>query len=585
MLDLLDPGLLLAYAVYTSPGVYAVLLGSGASSAAGVPTGWSITVDLARRLAAIEGADASGDPEAWYRSKFDEPLNYSTLVGLLGRTPAERQAILREYFEPTPADRGKGLKLPTEAHRAIARLVVGGSIRVIITTNFDRLIEQALTEVGADFDVIAGADSLLGARPPVHSPAIVVKLHGDYRDARIRNTEEELAAYPPEINALLDRLLDEHGLVVCGWSASWDPALRSAILRQPGRRYTTYWAVRHAMSSEAADLVRARDAVVIPETDAETLFSRLADHVDALGRIARPHPVSKAVALAELKQLLPDERSQDPRIRDLLVGEADKIVAALGGDAFALPDQGVTTDDLRERVLRCEVLSETVLSLISTGCAWAQDGRPFVETIERLANAPARDRNLPTPGRFVGLLCLYAGGLAAVFASRWEILASITYGAMVTEGRAPIPAANALSIWRMFSSDPKWLPGMERHYAPASDHLYEAVREPLMDVIRLDARYEETFLRFEYLLGLIVQDQINSGVEGVPRAPIGRLGWKKDFSQGAADPVGEIVAEAAECGDSWPPLRAGLFGGQMDRFVHAAEQYKQVVEWARSSWH
>ena len=41
-----DPVALAAYALHTSPGTYAVLLGSGLSAAAGIPTGWDITLDL-----------------------------------------------------------------------------------------------------------------------------------------------------------------------------------------------------------------------------------------------------------------------------------------------------------------------------------------------------------------------------------------------------------------------------------------------------------------------------------------------------------------------------------------------------------
>jgi hypothetical protein len=40
----------LAFSVYESKGVYALLLGSGLSRAANIPTGWEITLDLIRRI-------------------------------------------------------------------------------------------------------------------------------------------------------------------------------------------------------------------------------------------------------------------------------------------------------------------------------------------------------------------------------------------------------------------------------------------------------------------------------------------------------------------------------------------------------
>lgn len=77
-----------------------------------------------------------------------------------------------------------------------------------------------------------------------HSACYILKLYGDYKDARILNTESELSGYPQQYDGLLDRILDEHGLIICGWSGEWDHALRAAFLRAPNRRYSVFWAAR-----------------------------------------------------------------------------------------------------------------------------------------------------------------------------------------------------------------------------------------------------------------------------------------------------------------------------------------------------
>jgi hypothetical protein len=89
-------------------------------------------------------------------------------------------------------------------------------VRVIVTTNFDRLLELALAEVGVVPTTLATPDAVAGALPLAHTNCTIVKVHGDYVDARIRNTPEELAQYDKRIDKLLDRIFDEHGLVVCG---------------------------------------------------------------------------------------------------------------------------------------------------------------------------------------------------------------------------------------------------------------------------------------------------------------------------------------------------------------------------------
>jgi hypothetical protein len=71
----------------------------------------------------------------------------------------------------------------------------------------------------------------------VHAKCTVIKVHGDYLDARIKNTDAELEAYSPAMNGLLDQVFDNFGLLVVGWSGEWDTALRDAIQRAPSRRY------------------------------------------------------------------------------------------------------------------------------------------------------------------------------------------------------------------------------------------------------------------------------------------------------------------------------------------------------------
>jgi hypothetical protein len=61
---MIDPLVSLAHAVYSSKGVYAVLLGSGLSRAAGIPTGWEITLELIRRVAVVEGVEEEIDDPA-----------------------------------------------------------------------------------------------------------------------------------------------------------------------------------------------------------------------------------------------------------------------------------------------------------------------------------------------------------------------------------------------------------------------------------------------------------------------------------------------------------------------------------------
>jgi hypothetical protein len=142
---LIDPLLSLAVSMHAQKGIYAILLGSGVSRSAGIPTGWEIVLDLASRLARVSGENYEGETAAsWYTSKYSRPPDYSGLLDALAATPAERQRLLRGYFEPTEGEAEQGIKSPMPAHRAIAELVSDGQVRVVLTTNFDHLVERAI---------------------------------------------------------------------------------------------------------------------------------------------------------------------------------------------------------------------------------------------------------------------------------------------------------------------------------------------------------------------------------------------------------------------------------------------------------
>ena len=271
---MIEPLESLSFSIQANPGVYAFLLGSGISRPAGIPTGWEITLDLVERLAGTYEEACEPSPVDWFQRKFGQPPDYSVLLGELAKTRAERQQLLWPYFEVNKQEREEGLKQPTAAHHAIAQLAAQGYVKVIITTNFDRLTESALREAGIEPAVLNSPDDLKGALSLPHIQCCVFKVHGDYLDTRIRNTPDELDEYPEEINRFLDRVFDEFGLVICGWSATWDGALRDAISRTPSRRFTTFWATQREPSDDAQRLINHRRAQVIPIEDADSFFRR-----------------------------------------------------------------------------------------------------------------------------------------------------------------------------------------------------------------------------------------------------------------------------------------------------------------------
>jgi phosphoglycolate phosphatase-like HAD superfamily hydrolase len=361
----------LAFALFENKGVFAVLLGSGLSRAAEIRTGWEITVDLIRRVAQAQGVAEQSDWAEWYRQTTGQEPNYSALLEELAGSPDGRRAILNRYIEATEEDREEGRKIATAAHHAIAELVSRGYIRVIVTTNFDRLIESALREVGVEPTIIASVDALSGAEPMAHSACYILKLHGDYKDTRILNTDAELSAYPPEFNRHLDRVFDEYGLIVCGWSGEWDHALRAAFLRAPNRRYPVYWVARGKLRNGAQRLVNHRRARVISATDADSFFTNLLRRVEAVEQTQRQNPLSIELLVHSTKRYLakPEHRIQ---LDELFTQEVDRLLKELDAPDFN-PGRAWSQEDFRARIRKYESAVEPLARMVGTLGRWGND--------------------------------------------------------------------------------------------------------------------------------------------------------------------------------------------------------------------
>jgi hypothetical protein len=244
--------------------------------------------DLIRKVALAEGVDANdipNSPEEWWTSQGRSDPRYDEILQALAPTDAARQALLRGYFDPQP-ERG-GPLLPSSGHEALAWLCATSRVRVIVTTNFDRLIERALDRVGLSTQVISSPAAVAGMIPLAHAEMTVIKLHGDYAAAGLRNSPDELNNYPNEWNVLLDQILAEYGLLVVGWSADYDGALAAAIERASPRRYPMFWAsYGDGPNERARRLIAVREGTTIEIANADEFLADIKERIVRLDQVA-----------------------------------------------------------------------------------------------------------------------------------------------------------------------------------------------------------------------------------------------------------------------------------------------------------
>ena len=105
-----EPHLTLAFALRSTPGGYALLLGAGISIGSGVPSAWVVQDRLIRELAGMRGEDPGADAFAWYSRVYGKQASYDGLLAALTHSQTERQALLRRFFESDEQEREQGLK-------------------------------------------------------------------------------------------------------------------------------------------------------------------------------------------------------------------------------------------------------------------------------------------------------------------------------------------------------------------------------------------------------------------------------------------------------------------------------------------
>lgn len=214
------------------------LLGAGASNAAGLPTAHDLVVEFKRMLYVSQSGRSvrSGDlAEPTIRNRIEA---HAESLGLPEGGNADEYAAYFETAFPDGVDRARfidgqlGGAKPSYGHIALASLMSAGLCRLVWTTNFDTLIEDAcaavfgttgsLTTATLDAPELA-RHAIAGERWPVE-----VKLHGDFRSHRLKNTGDELRRQDHELRRMLVDCAGRFGLVVAGYSGR-DDSVMSAL--------------------------------------------------------------------------------------------------------------------------------------------------------------------------------------------------------------------------------------------------------------------------------------------------------------------------------------------------------------------
>jgi len=159
---------------------FAFFLGAGCSISSGIPGAGSLVKDYwLPRLSEFIAPDRK-DADSWIKDEFPDydPKNpagsYGLVLERLFLNAEDRQREIEHLCDG---------RFPGFGYAVLATLIAkyGGSFNVVVTTNFDDLVSDALYLFTRARPLVIGHESLASYIRPTRTRPLVVKIHGDAR--------------------------------------------------------------------------------------------------------------------------------------------------------------------------------------------------------------------------------------------------------------------------------------------------------------------------------------------------------------------------------------------------------------------
>ena len=314
------------------------------------------------------------------------------------------------------------------------------------------------------------------------------------------------------------------------------------------------------------------------------------DKIDEDVLISVPTPSAKVELPAiddlieKTKEYLSDSRYKI-KLHDIFNQKLREVVALLADDQFKAQGRSFSEEEFLKRIKLYEDIVKELQLMTACVAYWGNNDhyQLLSKTIARVC-----DNFSPESGLVVWLnlrwypvfLLLYSAGISAVSANNYDALAKI----LTTRVQSPrnsqetievtLPVGDAAAdLHDVF----KRLPGHDRHYVPRSEYLFKLLQPGLDDLLFLGRDYEQMFDRFEVFLAL-VHAELEYNPDNRVWGPLGRFGWKYKSRGRSGNVYSEIVKEANTFKAEWPPLKAGLFSGSIDRFLEVSSKFEELMK-------
>lgn len=252
---------------------YAFFLGSGCSASSGIPDAKTLVKNWLPRLKKLKTGSENGDINQWVREAFSDyeenkaALFYGNLIDALFLTPEERQKEIEALIEGKDPSTGYAILAQLMSHQDF-----GKHCNIVLTTNFDDLVSDALYVYTNLKPLTIVHESLVGFVRISRTRPLVIKLHGDAKLAP-KNTKLETEKLHEAVQNVLKNLLAETGLIFVGYGGN-DKSILSLLRELPKEAlpWGIYWVGKHLPDNDMAAWLESRNAVWVDHHDFDQLM-------------------------------------------------------------------------------------------------------------------------------------------------------------------------------------------------------------------------------------------------------------------------------------------------------------------------
>jgi len=287
--------------------------------------------------------------------------------------------------------------------------------------------------------------------------------------------------------------------------------------------------------------------------------------------------------IKKVKKLLSDN-SSTIELHDYLVSEVQIFLSRSTEDHFST-HHSFSSDELQNRLTKYEEISLHMTVLLLCVAHWGNEVHLKIlqKMIGRAMDSLELRRGSSLWYRihwYPMITLMYYLGIAAVAGGRFDSLLSMFSTPVAITDSTEMEETFLDSVRKAMlelAQSNMWekLPGLEKQYTPLSEYLYELLQPIVDDVLFTGKSYDNLFDEFEVHLALAMSDA-GTQLHNSDWGHIGRFGWKQfHYDKG---PLLRIIENADRLDEKWEPLKAGLFGGDILRFLDVAKGFQARIQ-------